>query len=333
MWPKEGLGERITVLHQGALGDFVAALPMMEALAGRNSGGCVVLVTRPAHGTLVSELPWILSTHPAGGPEITPWYDDETAGRAPLPRWMEGAGGLAVFGGDAAAGLAARLSRRAGVPALFIRSIPPLDAREQVTISFHRQAREQGLDLPLRPPRVPVRPAAGAAALEWLSARGVSGHVHLHPGSGGARKVWPAREWLAVARALRKRGVPVVVSLGPADDALRPLAGALSSLGCAIAAGLDLPVLVALLSLARAYAGSDSGVTHLAAAAGVPTVAVFGPTDPEVWAPLGENVRVVRREWRREQVFELTREPGEPDREILGLLAARAGGAPLRPPG
>jgi ADP-heptose:LPS heptosyltransferase len=47
------------------------------------------------------------------------------------------------------------------------------------------------------------------------------------------------------------------------------------------------------LKTARLYIGNDSGITHLAAAAGMPVVAIFGPTDPAVWAPRGERVRVV----------------------------------------
>ena len=51
--------------------------------------------------------------------------------------------------------------------------------------------------------------------------------------------------------------------------------------------------MLTLLSYARLYIGNDSGMTHLAARA-CPTIALFGPTDPAVWAPLGQNVRVVR---------------------------------------
>ena len=47
------------------------------------------------------------------------------------------------------------------------------------------------------------------------------------------------------------------------------------------------------LQTARLYIGNDSGITHLAAAVGVPVVAIFGPTDPAVWAPRGDRVRVV----------------------------------------
>ena len=47
------------------------------------------------------------------------------------------------------------------------------------------------------------------------------------------------------------------------------------------------------LATARLYIGNDSGITHLAAAVGVPVAAIFGPTDPVVWAPRGDRVRVV----------------------------------------
>jgi len=49
------------------------------------------------------------------------------------------------------------------------------------------------------------------------------------------------------------------------------------------------------LATARVYLGNDSGITHLAAATGVPVVALFGPSDPAVWAPRGDTVRVVAR--------------------------------------
>lgn len=48
------------------------------------------------------------------------------------------------------------------------------------------------------------------------------------------------------------------------------------------------------LAGARLYIGNDSGVSHLAAAVGCPTVVLFGPTDPRVWAPRGGHVTVVR---------------------------------------
>jgi ADP-heptose:LPS heptosyltransferase len=76
-----------------------------------------------------------------------------------------------------------------------------------------------------------------------------------------------------------------------------------------LAKGFSLPELASLMEGCRFFIGNDSGITHMAAALGVPTVALFGPTDPKVWAPRGEHVTVVAPEipcspCSREQFFE-----------------------------
>jgi ADP-heptose:LPS heptosyltransferase len=90
--------------------------------------------------------------------------------------------------------------------------------------------------------------------------------------------------------------VPLGALAGPADG---PAVEALLEDGAlqegALARDWPLPEIAALLSLARAVVGNDSGPTHLAAAVGCPTVALFGPTDPAVWAPPGAHVRVIAR--------------------------------------
>jgi heptosyltransferase III len=58
--------------------------------------------------------------------------------------------------------------------------------------------------------------------------------------------------------------------------------------------GLDLVEVAATLAVCQSYLGNDSGISHLAAAVGTPVTALFGPTDPAVWRPLGPAVRVVR---------------------------------------
>lgn len=60
--------------------------------------------------------------------------------------------------------------------------------------------------------------------------------------------------------------------------------------------------LAALMSEVDLYLGNDSGITHLAAACGTPTIALFGPTDPQVWGPQGPQVSIIR--WQPEDSFD-----------------------------
>jgi ADP-heptose:LPS heptosyltransferase len=95
-------------------------------------------------------------------------------------------------------------------------------------------------------------------------------------------------EFVALARELESRGRSVTWSLGPAEEQMR-VSGMASVIHPAT------PVMMAReLAAARLYIGNDSGVTHLAAAIGCKTVAVFGPTDPKVWAPRGPNMTAVQ---------------------------------------
>ncbi|MEE9264659.1 MAG: glycosyltransferase family 9 protein, partial [Vicinamibacteria bacterium] len=62
-----------------------------------------------------------------------------------------------------------------------------------------------------------------------------------------------------------------------------------------------------VLSQAGVYVGNDSGVSHLAAASGAPTIALFGPTDPSMWAPLGPQVEILPQTASDQAVWEAAR--------------------------
>ncbi len=104
----------------------------------------------------------------------------------------------------------------------------------------------------------------------------------IHPFSGSARKNWPLERFRELAREL-EREMPVRWCSGPEDPPL-PEAARFD----------DLYELACWLASASLYVGNDSGITHLAAAVGTPVLALFGPTDPAVWAPRGPHVQVGR---------------------------------------
>ena len=119
----------------------------------------------------------------------------------------------------------------------------------------------------------------------------------LHPGSGSPKKNWPLERFLALATALRDRaGLQPVFTLGEADAAIAERLATSHEQAVPVLSGLSLVELAEVLATCRGYVGNDSGITHLAAALGVPVVALFGPTDPAVWGPRGPHVTVLRTE-------------------------------------
>jgi len=107
----------------------------------------------------------------------------------------------------------------------------------------------------------------------------------IHPGSGSPTKNWPAERFVTLARRLSR--LPFLLVRGPAEQQA-------GDTDCVVARNLPLRVLGAVLARAGLFVGNDSGVSHLAAAAGAPTLALFGPTDPRLWSPVGRRVRWLR---------------------------------------
>jgi len=112
--------------------------------------------------------------------------------------------------------------------------------------------------------------------------------VIIHPGSGGRHKNWPLDRFVSVAKALQADGHAITWSAGPAEEK-----GSLPEIGDCLQEE-SLVAVAQTLAGARLYLGNDSGITHLAAAVGCPTIAIFGPTDPKIWAPQGEHVTVAQ---------------------------------------
>lgn len=158
--------------------------------------------------------------------------------------------------------------RALDLPFQFLDALPEPGAKIHAADFFLRQALRQAGGSGVAIPRIDCE----------LGARG--DFAVIHPFSGSARKNWPLSRFRELAARL---ALPVRLCAGPEEaleDAVR---------------FENLYHLACWLASARVYIGNDSGITHLAAAVGTPVVAIFGPTDPAVWAPRGERVKVVSR--------------------------------------
>jgi len=115
----------------------------------------------------------------------------------------------------------------------------------------------------------------------------------IQPGSGGTKKCWHIENFLAVAKELDSRGIEIIFLLGPAeterysDETIERI----SSVGKCLA-DLSLTQVLGLLSCVDGFIGNDSGITHMAAAIGVRTYSIFGPTNPQVYKSIGPDVTV-----------------------------------------
>lgn len=184
--------------------------------------------------------------------------------------------------------------RRAGVKN-FLPAYAKIDDSEHAARQLARAL--QSLALYLEDHAARIYPAAEdrAAAAELLGA-GERPLIAIHPGSGSARKNWPLARWQELgARLLAQEPRPRLLLVGgEADEAqLAALLAAWPRGEVLLARDLPLPTLAAALARCQLFLGQDSGISHLAAAVGTRCVLLFGPTDPEIWAPANAGARIV----------------------------------------
>jgi ADP-heptose:LPS heptosyltransferase len=187
--------------------------------------------------------------------------------------------------------------RRSALPWLLWtrrRAAPPKAAAEHKVVTF---ARTLGFDPPPGP-AVWTRDEDHRAALGLLGPHRPV--LALAPTANWAGKVWPCANFVDLVARLTAPtgalpGARVFVTGGAGEaDQVRPLLEAIPDDRLIRAFGLDLPATAAAFQRCRLFVGNDSGLMHLAAAAGTPTVGLFGPTDDRLYAPWGAACRVVR---------------------------------------
>ena len=157
---------------------------------------------------------------------------------------------------------------------------PPLGGEGRGEGGFP-QAQTRG-EAPPRPSPT-RREGAGPAAREGA----VAPYAVIHAAPKFVYKRWTRDGWRALAAGITERGLKIVATGGPAADERAFLDQVWDGHDITRLDGrLTWPQTAALLAGARVYVGPDTSVTHLAAASGCPTVALYGPTDPRLWGPV-----------------------------------------------
>jgi len=254
---------RALAVHPGALGDVLLAVPALRALRERH--GDVMLAAQPRIGKLLHALGVVDDACAIDDLGLDALFVDDDA-RARL----FDAHRVVCWLGARDPAFARRLSGQA--PSVTV--APSVDDGGV----WQHLLRTAGPEAPALVDPVVMPTAlreAGAAALREAGWDGTSPLLIVHPGAGSVAKRWPASGFASVvAEVTGEHGLTVAVHQGPADaDAVSALVRRLPA-----ARVLDEPCLSTLagaLSHAAAYLGNDSGVSHLAAAVGIPAVVLF----------------------------------------------------------
>lgn len=287
---------RVLIIHSGALGDTILMLRMVHAMRSLN-GGVVALLGRSCYRELLT-------------PAIDRFLDLETGGSHALfseeafipERLAQDLGqfdlAINVLGCDQT--LERRLMSCGVRDVIHIDPKPVVGSRRHITDQWlsklHVELSDRGL-LSFDPGQIgPPRLTPGlmpSSAIPQV-ATNAERYVLIHPGSGGLSKCWPLDRFIALANRIRASGKEVQIVIGPAEqerftpEERRVIGGAGQTVAPA-----TLTELANVLCRASLFIGNDSGVSHLAAAVGAPVIAIFGPTSPDVWRPLGRQVEVV----------------------------------------
>ncbi|MBI1778966.1 MAG: hypothetical protein HYR63_26820 [Proteobacteria bacterium] len=287
------------IVRPGALGDAVLTLPALTALLAEG-GRVTVLGQRRAWSFLRPDVAGIVLADIESAPWRGLFAAEGFAAGAASP--LTGFTGAVLYLGSMREQVAEALAR-AGIADII--GTTPIRT-EWAGVAEHAAerllapvARRLGCSLTVKAAGLAEDPMLALTEVEharaWqgvVPAEGAAGLLALHPGSGGIAKRWPVEAYCSLAAIVQRRwGLHPLFLIGPAELELLPT---LRSVPHSILA-IDRPLrdVMALIAGSRAYVGNDSGVSHLAGRA-VPSLVLFGPTDPRQWRPMGPMVRTLQ---------------------------------------
>jgi heptosyltransferase I len=311
--------ERLLIVRLGSMGDILHALPAATALRNalpEASIGWVVeerwadllcAVSEPRSGPRSPRRPLADQLHTV---DTKKWrvslFSPQTWERigASLSQLRAPRYGVAVdFQGAVRSAVLARLSKARAI-------FGAMQPRENVASMFYtRQVMTRGThvveqnlslaeavaghSLEMSAVQLPLDQAAERQCEDWLQRQGITSFAMLNPGAGWGAKQWPAERYGVVAKQLAADGLKSLVNFGPGEEGLAQAVEAASA-GSAHTVGRTLTELISLTRRARLFVGGDTGPMHLAAALGIPVVAIFGPTNPARNGPFGTRSIVLR---------------------------------------
>jgi heptosyltransferase III len=276
----------ILVIRPGAIGDALLAFPTLHALRAKYGAKRIAFVSNASVLPLAQT--WKLADEVSDF-EQTQWSElfSTTGIRDAGLRELLAATNMAICWLGDPDHLVENNLRQAGVKNIIVApGRAPQNSFTHVAEYLASTVKIPAKQVRSWHPALPTAPKAGRT-------------IAIHPGSGSERKNWPIASFVEIIKSLWQENYSVLVLAGPAEEQklaylqrhLTPPQGLYRTL-------VNAPLLEIAQQLrqCRGYLGNDSGITHLAAILGVPTVAIFGPgSRTSNWEPLGKHVDIIQQ--------------------------------------
>jgi ADP-heptose:LPS heptosyltransferase len=297
------MGKRqILLMHQGAIGDLILSLPAFYSIRKKIPEARFEVMGYPQVLSLIHTRYYadaMVSVDRAG---VASLYNDDGCINEELQHYLCQFEKVFIFGGNSQAAVIKNIQQLSDGPEVYFVKTFPESLDMHVNAFQLKQLAMLGYENAHIVPEVILRAEDISQAQQFLHQKGVdiknNPLIAIHAGSGSKAKNWPLENFVSLVQSLYQkcRGTVLVVE-GPAErNMIDNMSEALDGSNYIALQSLALPLLAAILSQCNLFIGNDSGITHLAAALGVPVIALFGPTDPYVWGPQGKKVFIARED-------------------------------------
>src|SRR5262249_10707382 len=292
------MSRTIVIMHPGGFGDLLLAVPAIRRLRSRFPRHQIVLCGHDQVSEFIYECRLVDDWTSVQASACAGLFDGAEPSEPLLKEWLSRCDLAVAWTTDEFAQLGAALKNSGAgtvvVQSPFSSTLTAVHQSDRFLETLKEPAVE---DQTIKPLSVPAHLKDRASTVLDEYRLSLSRPlVLIHPGSGSKHKCVDPAVLASVIQLLQIQGLVPLILEGPADQqAVGKLLSHLSNKP-PVLRGLSLPHLAGVLSRIELFLGHDSGVTHLSALLGVPTVALFGPTSPSRWAPRGPHVVVLQGE-------------------------------------
>ena len=285
--------DRILVIRGGAIGDFILTLPALKALRDARPQQHIEILGYKHIAVLAEKRFYAQAVRSIEYGPLARFFARDSGLPAELADYFAGFDLIVSYLYDPDLIFETNL-RRCGVENLICGPARIVENAGHAVRQLARPVEQLGINVVDLTERIFPSIEDREFAREFLASM-PQPIIAIHPGSGSHAKNWPLKNWVGLfSPSSRSADLErLVVISGEADEAQTDqLEREWKNRNVRFARNLPLPRLAAVLERSI-FIGQDSGISHLAAAVGADCILLFGPTDPNVWAPRNENVRVL----------------------------------------